>query len=153
MQGLERRIIPPVVFAICAGLMAIIARVSPVVTLPDSARTALTLALILAGLLIMGSAVLAFRRRGTTINPVTIEKASALVTSGVFRLSRNPMYLAMAIFLTAWTVFLAAPVALLGIALFVAYITRFQILPEERALEALFGDDYRDYIKRVRRWV
>ena len=76
-----------------------------------------------------------------------------MVTSGVFRLSRNPTYLGMEIVLLGWAVVLASPVAALVSALFIAYITRFQIRPEERVLSVSFGQDYRDYSRRVRRWI
>ena len=104
-----------------------------------------------AGFAIAG--VLAFRRHHTTINPLHPEKTSRLVTGGIYRISRNPMYVGMAMLLLAWAVFLESPAALLGIGAFIAYITRFQIVPEERVLLAKFGDAYIDYVRRVRRWI
>lgn len=76
-----------------------------------------------------------------------------MVTSGVYRISRNPMYMGMVLFLTAWAVYLAAMLPFFGLLAFILYITRFQILPEERALHALFGDEYTAYAARVRRWL
>ena len=76
-----------------------------------------------------------------------------MVTDGIYRYSRNPMYLGMALLLAAWALWLGNAAALLGIVLFVALINRYQIRPEERILAAKFGDDYRNYCRRTRRWL
>ena len=82
-----------------------------------------------------------------------IENASALVTTGVYRVSRNPMYVALTSLLTALAVYLANGWAAVGPVLFALFITRFQIIPEERIMQAKFGDAYADYQRRVRRWL
>ena len=97
--------------------------------------------------------LLSFRASRTTVNPLKPERASALVTQGVYRLTRNPMYVGMACLLLAWAAWLWQLLPLLGPAAFVLYITRFQIRPEERALAALFGAEYAAYTARVRRWL
>jgi len=107
----------------------------------------------LAGLALDFSGLMAFLRRHTTINPLHPEKSSALVTGGVYTITRNPMYLGMACLLLAWSVYLQSPAALLGIAAFMAYITHFQIKPEERTLHKLFGGEFAAYCGRVRRWL
>ncbi len=89
----------------------------------------------------------------TTVNPRHPEKAAVLVVSGLYRFSRNPLYLGDALALAGWAVFLANPWAFLWLPVFVAWLTRFQIYPEERALAARFGSAYVDYTKRVRRWI
>lgn len=94
-----------------------------------------------------------FLRARTTFNPLKPESASALVTSGVFRFTRNPMYLGMATMLAGWAVYLSNVAAFAGLPLFVAYINRFQIAPEERALAVRFGDEFAAYRARVRRWL
>lgn len=94
-----------------------------------------------------------FRSAGTTVSPVRPDRASKLVTGGIYRHTRNPMYLGMALMLCAWAVYLGAALAWLGPPVFVIYITRFQIVPEERALTRLFGDSYVEYRRRVRRWL
>ena len=76
-----------------------------------------------------------------------------LVTGGIYRVTRNPMYLGLALVLAAWAVFLLNPWSVLGPVVFVPYMTRFQIEPEERALVSLFGQQYTDYRQRVRRWI
>jgi len=97
--------------------------------------------------------VRAFQRARTTVDPLRPEKASALVTSGIYRRTRNPMYVALAIALLGWAIWLGHPLALLGVAAFVAWINRFQIAPEERALRALFGPEFERYCSEVRRWL
>ena len=81
------------------------------------------------------------------------EKSSALVCTGIYKYSRNPMYLGMALLLLAWAIYLASAWALLGVLAYVLYITRFQIIPEERVMEKLFGQEYLAYKAKVRRWL
>jgi len=94
-----------------------------------------------------------FWRNKTTISPVDLESASALVTSGVFRFSRNPMYVGFTAMLVGWAVCLAAPWALVGPVAFVLFTNRFQIIPEERVMRDKFGQAYDDYQAQVRRWI
>ena len=97
--------------------------------------------------------LLAFRASRTTINPLRPKRVSALVTVCVYRITRNPMYVGLCCILLAWAVHLAALPAFLGPPAFVLYVTRFQIVPEERALAELFGERYLEYAARVRRWL
>jgi protein-S-isoprenylcysteine O-methyltransferase Ste14 len=116
-------------------------------------RLAIALVVLASGLAVIVAGVLEFRRARTTVDPVHPEKATAVVESGIYRFTRNPMYLGMLLTLIAWTGFLANPVTLAGPVLFVLAMNRFQIGPEERALAQLFGDSYRVYLGRVRRWI
>jgi protein-S-isoprenylcysteine O-methyltransferase Ste14 len=97
--------------------------------------------------------VISFRRAETTVNPLKPETSAALVSTGVYSFTRNPMYLGMVLVLFAWAVYLSSIWSLLGPVLFTLYITRFQIIPEERALDRLFGAPFAAYKKRVRRWL
>ena len=104
--------------------------------------------------LVVGVAALAgFRRARTTVNPMTPQASSALVTGGIYRFTRNPMYLAMLIVLAGWGYVVANGAALAMLPLFVAYLNRFQIQPEERALAARFGEGFERYRASVRRWL
>jgi protein-S-isoprenylcysteine O-methyltransferase Ste14 len=105
------------------------------------------------GLAVAAAGVWAFKRAQTTVSPLQPAKASALVTAGVFRYTRHPMYLGLALMLLALVMWLGHAINLLVLLGFVAYIMRFQIKPEERALQTLFGDAYSDYKARVRRWI
>ena len=87
------------------------------------------------------------------VNPNKPEQASKLVTSGIYRISRNPMYLGFAFILAGWGVWLSSVWAMLGVIGFIGYLTLFQIMPEERALTKLFGDEFTIYKARVRRWL
>ena len=99
------------------------------------------------------SGVRSFQRARTTINPVRIDEASHLVTSGVFGVTRNPMYVALTALLMAWACWLASPWVWAGPLSFALFIHRFQILPEERVLAEKFGSAYDAYRRRVRRWI
>ena len=125
---------------------------APGATLEIPHRVQISIAIAVAGIALLAVAAVQFWKSKTTVNPMTPEKSSALVTRGVYRWSRNPIYLADAVLLLAWAVYLANPVALLGIALFVLYIDRFQIRPEEEALKKRFPE-YEAYCRRVRRWL
>lgn len=103
------------------------------------------------GLALAGVAT--FRRHGTTVDPLHPEAAGQVVRSGPFRRTRNPMYLGMALLLLGWALGLAHPLAFLGVPVLMAYLTRFQIQPEERALRAKFGAPYEAYLLEVRRWL
>jgi len=108
---------------------------------------------VVAALMVGVPAVLGFRRANTTVNPLKPEASTALVTGGVFRWTRNPMYLAMLLLLIAWACIVSNWAALAMLPLFVAYLNRFQIRPEERALQARFGAEFESYRRKVRRWL
>ena len=144
---------PPVVAVVCAGLMWVIAWFTPSVQMPGQLRLGLAAALALTGVITAASGVVLFARAHTTIHPDAPQKTSKLVTNGVYRLTRNPMYLGLAILLIGWAVWLENPFALSGVVVFALYIHRFQIRPEEAILSAKFPSDYRAYRARVRRWL
>ena len=129
------------------------ARYTPQLQIPRGARIAGSLLIAACGLLIAESGVFAFRRAQTTVNPMNIEAASRLVVTGIYKHSRNPMYVGVTMILLAWGLYLAAPWAWIGPPAFALYIRRFQILPEERVMQAKFGAAYDDYRRRVRRWL
>lgn len=106
----------------------------------------------LLGLAIAIVAVAQFRQMSTTINPLHPERASELVANGLFRYSRNPMYLGMLLVLIGLAFYGGRWQGLLGPIVFVVLINRWQIEPEERALEQLFGERFADYCRRVPRW-
>lgn len=152
MQWLEHKIPPPVVGLLCAlGMWA--AAPAPDWGSLGLLHGALALVLVGAGLGFDVLGLLAFRRAKTTLNPLTPDKASSLVATGVYRITRNPMYLGLALVLSGWTVLLAYWPAIAGPVVFMAFITRFQIVPEERVMAAKFGDDYARFCQQVRRWL
>ena len=153
MAALENRIPPPLVALVLAGAMWLLALVTPAIAVPSPLRWFVAAALLGVGLAFDVLGLVAFRRARTTVNPLRPQRASSLVMEGVYRRTRNPMYVGMVFVLAAFAVLLAAPVALLGPVGFVGYITRLQIKPEEQVLLRLFGDDYRAYCARVPRWL
>jgi protein-S-isoprenylcysteine O-methyltransferase Ste14 len=157
MSSLELKIPPPVVGLLVAGAMWWLSTLDRRDGLLHGVPTgwhlaaALMIAAIGAAFDVLG--IIAFRRAKTTVNPMKPEKSAALVSSGVYRITRNPMYVGMAFILLAWAIFLASPWALFGPLVFAVYITRFQIKPEERALSTRFGAEFASYQARVRRWL
>lgn len=147
--------IPPLaLLALVATAMWIMDRLVPVIGPAWPSLTAAASIVGACGLLVGVLALLPFRRSRTTVDPRYPERASRLVTDGVYRVSRNPMYVAMLLGLVAWGLWLGrAPALLLGPAFFVAYLNRRQIPPEERALAAAFGEEYERYRRTVRRWL
>jgi protein-S-isoprenylcysteine O-methyltransferase Ste14 len=153
MSVLEHRIPPPLVCLIVAIAMWVIAHYSNPLILAWALRWGLIVLFLAIGLALAPPAIMAFRRTKTTVDPVHIDRASSLVVSGPFSFTRNPMYLGLTSLLLAWATYLSAPLAVLGPIAFMLFITRFQIIPEERAMAAKFGADYEAYRKRVRRWI
>lgn len=153
MQALEHRISPPVVALLIGVAMWGVAQGAPVIQVPGIVRFGIANALFAFGIVLAALGITAFGQARTTINPVQPELASAIVTGGVYRYTRNPMYLGVAAVLNGWAVFLAVPWTLLGPFVFVLFITRFQIIPEEQALSSKFGVEYSAYKNTVRRWL
>lgn len=153
MKRFQLKVPPVAQFLVAAGLMWCLAALAPgaAVRFPGQLLAA-SLVLLVAGLVGMAG-VRAFAHAQTTFNPLRPEAASRLVTGGVYRYSRNPMYLALLLALLAWAVWLGHAFAWLGAPAFALAMNRLQIRPEERALEALFGDEFRAYARRARRWL
>ena len=153
-MSLETKIPPPIVGLLFAFIIWAISNVTPTLLIrSDLQGLVAAIILLILGIAFAISGGLSFRAAETTVNPLKPETASSLVTSGVFKYSRNPMYVGLAIILLAWTVYLSAPVSLIAVFGFMAYIQRFQIAPEERALVKLFGGEFEAYQATVRRWL
>jgi protein-S-isoprenylcysteine O-methyltransferase Ste14 len=152
-HGLELKIPPLIVLAIIAFAMWLVARATPQLLVIYSGRIVAAGALALLGVAAAGAGVVAFSRERTTVNPHTPQESASVVTGGIYRWTRNPMYLGMLLALLGWTVYLANVAAAAGPILFIVYITRYQIVPEERILATKFGTPYEAYLKSVRRWL
>jgi len=153
MHILELKIPPPVIALLIAGAMWGLSRSTPPFEAPDILRVSAAAMLALAGVGVDLAAIVSFRLARTTVNPLRPETTSLLVCSGIYRLTRNPMYLGLVLILAAWAIFLSSGWAICGPVVFAFYINRFQIMPEERVLSALFGADFAAYQARVRRWL
>lgn len=146
--------IPPLILVIILGLiMWGISRGTPAISMNDTAHFITVFIIAASGVFFCVAGILSFRSAKTTVDPLHPESASSLVTTGIYRISRNPMYVGFALLLGAWAIYLASLWTLLGVAAFITYIDRFQIVPEERALSALFGIDFEQYQSNVRRWL
>ncbi|HEY5549360.1 MAG TPA: isoprenylcysteine carboxylmethyltransferase family protein [Coriobacteriia bacterium] len=153
MSRFDLKIIPDVVWLAAAGLMWLVSALTPPLDIPAWPRLAGMLALLSTGLGLVIMARVDLARAGTTFNPTAPDRTSNLVTSGVYRFTRNPMYLGMLLALFALAVWLSNPYSLALTALFVVYVNRFQIEPEERVLRVRFGPTYDAYVAEVRRWI
>jgi len=157
MSSFELKLPPPLLALGCAILMWILAKLAggsgQTGVQPLSLLSGFALAVAITGLGIGFIAVQQFRKAQTTLSPLKPESSSALVDTGIFSKSRNPMYLGVLLILTGWAIYLGQPITLAGLVIFVLYITRFQIVPEERVLMKTFGRDFTDYKGRVRRWI
>lgn len=150
-KEMDTKIPPPLVTLMFGLFIYFSRRIFPKIEILNSFY--LGIFLLLLGLLILISAVQLFKKDKTTVNPLSPEQATKLVTGGIFKFSRNPMYLGMAFVLASMTVLFNIIGGIIFIALFCLYITKFQIIPEEKAMRELFGQDYDQYKKVTRRWI
>ena len=146
------RLPPALVVALCGGLMWGLDQAAPLAQLVAPPANRAGWILLLIGMAIVAAAIAQFRRARTTVDPTRPARASALVQSGIFGYSRNPMYLGMGIVLCGWAVLLGSLSPWLVVPLFVVLLTWLQIRPEEAVLTTLFGSAYGDYCGRVGRW-
>ena len=146
--------VPPPVQAITFGvLMWVVARQASGGQFQFELQLPVAILFAVAGVALVVTSMMEFRRASTTIDPFHPEEATSLVDSGVFRFSRNPMYVSLLLVLIAWFIWLGSFYNLAALALFVSYITAFQIKPEEAVMKSLFGEKYDQYRSRVRRWI
>ena len=152
MNALELKIPPPVVAILVASLMWLASR-APALRFEIPARRTIAASLAILGVAVAVAGVVSFRRARTTVNPLKPESSSSLVVSGVYRFSRNPMYVGVLLVLLGWAVLLSNVLAFVIVPAFVLYMNRFQIGPEEAVLAKMFGEEYAAYRSRVRRWI
>jgi protein-S-isoprenylcysteine O-methyltransferase Ste14 len=153
LSVLELKMSPVMTTIALAGLMWLLARNTAGFSWAPEVRLTALMVFFAAGAGIGLAGVWSFRRARTTVNPWRPYASSALVVSGVYRRTRNPMYLGLLLALVGWGLCLANAYALLLACSFVPYMNRFQIRPEERALERTYGEAFVDYCRTVRRWV
>lgn len=153
MNALELKV-PPVVVVLIAAIGIYLTRsIVPMNVLSVEHSKLVFYAIFALGVIIGVTGALTFKLANTTVNPVEIAKASSLVTHGIFKYSRNPMYLAMLFILIGISIRMQNVFSPVFLVMFIAYMNRFQITPEERMLSNLFGQAYTNYVERVRRWI
>jgi protein-S-isoprenylcysteine O-methyltransferase Ste14 len=148
---METKIPPPIVTLIFGFATYLSRKIFPEIEIQYSSFFGIFL--LLLGFFILISAVKLFRNDKTTVNPLSPEQATKLVSNGIFKLSRNPMYLGMAVILASVAVFFNIIGGIISMALFCLYITKFQIIPEEKAMKELFAQDFEQYMQATRRWI
>jgi len=148
---MNNKIPPPIVTFIC-GIVIYFSKTFFNQFFSYSNNT-ISLFLLIFGLVVFISAVKSFRTHKTTVNPLEPRKASSLVTSGIFKFSRNPMYLGMLIILLSISFKFNIIGGMITSLFFYIFITKFQIIPEEVAMNELFGNEFIDYEKKTRRWI
>lgn len=153
MYRLELKIPPAVLALLFAFAVWLVAKMAPWAVVQIPGKEWVALALWMAGLVLISAGIIAFISAKTTANPFTPESSTSLVTRGVYRLTRNPMYTGFLLMLAAWMVFLDNLLPVLLLPVFVLYMNRFQIIPEEKVLLSKFGEEYAGYLKSVRRWI
>jgi len=146
--------IPPPVVGLTIGLtIFLLDQAMPLLSIEFAVFKVLAYLFFFIGIIIEAWSVWLFFRARTTVNPLKPNKSSILVITGMYKFTRNPMYLGMLLLLIGWTFWIGNPVGLPMLFVFVWYLTRFQIKPEERALAELFGEPYSEYMQQVRRWL
>lgn len=146
----RKPVLPPAYFGLAILLMFLLHYLAPLARIISSSL-GLGIGLIALGLFVALAGRLQFKWHDTTVKP--FQESSALVTVGVYRITRNPMYLGMVLFLTGIATAMGTLTPFLVIPLFAALINTRFILREERHLTEQFGQEYEDYRKRVRRWI
>ena len=153
MDALELKVPPVVLVLVLAMTMWIVAMQLPSLSIALRGQHGLAAIISGVGIFFILAGVYEFQKAKTTLNPTTPAATSSVVASGIYRVSRNPMYVGFLLVLTGWAIFLSHPLPFLLLPAFVAYMNRFQISPEERVLSAKFGDEYDTYKQSVRRWL
>jgi protein-S-isoprenylcysteine O-methyltransferase Ste14 len=149
----ELKVIPDAVWLAVACLMWLVSARTPSLEIAVGLRLATALALLSAGVGLVIAARVDLARAGTTFNPTAPDRTSDLVTRGVYRFTRNPMYVGMLLVLFALAAWLSNPYSLASSLVFVVYVDLLQVRPEERVLRARFGPAYDAYAAEVRRWI
>ena len=150
---MELRIPPPLLALILAVLMWAISKMGHFASIELEVITPLSIFVLVVGFAIDISAVISFRMANTTINPLKPEKTRQLVKVGIYKKTRNPMYVGLFLILCSWALWLGNYFAFPILFFFVWYMTKFQIIPEEQMLKALFPEDFESYQLTVRRWI
>jgi len=151
--SLEHKVPPVAVTLIFIGLMWLTSTLAAASFLPEKLGMSCAALFAIAALAIGLAGVAAFRKANTTVNPLEPGNCSRLVESGIYRYSRNPMYLALLLALLGWGCFLNNPWSFIPVIAYILYIDRYQIKPEENALETAFGEEFQRYRQRVRKWL
>jgi protein-S-isoprenylcysteine O-methyltransferase Ste14 len=145
--------LPPLLFLTCLVVGGLLDRCWPLAFVLPSFGSRIASALLLFGsaTVLMGSALVVMQRAGTTHQPGGTP--SALVSSGPFRLTRNPLYLSLLLMLAGFAALFNSVWLILAVAVLLVLLNAFIVPREEALLNQLFGTQYSAYCRRVRRWL
>ncbi len=153
MAWLELKIPPILVLVVFLVLNWILALQTFRIDISFVVKGVFSTLFVIGGVVLCFAGVFSFRKAKTTVNPLNPESSTTLVATGVYRYTRNPMYLGFLCIVVAWSIYLTSPVSIVGIVGFIVYMNQFQIKPEERILADRFPADYQHYLSKVRRWL
>lgn len=149
---MELKLPPVIVFLLFALGMYLLSVLLPFGFFDFFGRLPMAKVLVVIAMIVGFLSLLPFLMKKTSVNPTKPEKATVLITNGVYRFSRNPMYFSLLMLLLAFGLILGNAFNTIIAAGFVSYMNRFQIIPEERMLLETFGKPYKEYLSRTRRW-
>ena len=148
---MKTKIPPPIIALICIVLNYLSTYLINPIKFPNT--EIISGLIFLLGLFTAIFAILLFKKDKTTVNPIDPEETTTLVTTGIFSITRNPMYLGLFFLISSTVLFFGSWFGIIILIIFVWYINKFQIIPEEQTMEKLFGKKYNDYRQNVRRWI
>ena len=148
---MKTKIPPPIIALICIILNYLSTYIINPIKFPNT--EIISGFIFLVGLFTAIFAILLFKKDKTTVNPLKPEETTTLVTTGIFSITRNPMYLGLFFLISSTVLFFGSWFGIIILIIFVWYINKFQIIPEEQTMEKLFGKKYNDYRQNVRRWI
>lgn len=153
MNSLELKVPPVLLSIITAAMMWFTSILFPAVAFDIQWQDILTPIFLISGSACSLLGVIEFRKNNTTVDPRIPHQSNTLVITGIYKFCRNPMYLGFLFMLIAWAMFLSNLLAFTFLPMFIVYMNKFQIAPEERWMSEKFGEDFRLYMLKVRRWI
>ena len=147
---LNTKIPPPIVTLLCIGIIYLF---ESQIKYFQTDLKAVGIIFLILGLIIIFLAVLKFIKTKTTVDPTRPDKTSNLVISGIYKITRNPMYLGMLFLIMSYSMYNNNIVGCIVIPIFIFYINKFQIEPEEIEMRRKFGESFENYCKKVNRWL
>ena len=147
------RILPGIQVLFFSSAMLVISRYAIKASFSFTGINEFALICLTGGVVMIGSGIVIFRKAETTVAPLHPDKATSLVTRGIYQYTRNPMYFGLLLILFSFGLYLQNLASMFALPIYVWFISKYQIIQEEEALYKVFGDDYQNYQDRVRRWI
>ena len=148
---MKTKIPPPIIALVMIAIIYLSSLIIEPITF--NYQTLISILVVVIGLACAIPSFRLFAKYKTTISPFTPSETSALVTDGMYRYSRNPMYLGLVFLTIAATIFFGTWLGVVIVVAFIFLLNFLQIIPEEEALLDIFGEEYVEYQKKVRRWI